>query len=574
MTIPAIIYAARSASERDEGAKSTDSQLAVVREILARDGREPYVRPFKEDGHSGSRKNRGPELQAAIDAAVAAAVEHGSAELWAFHSSRFARGSGRLGEARALGKLFYDLRAQGVALRTVEDDEFVRNEQLIGIASSQASKYAEDLGAHVRRGYLEKAREGRPMFGIVPDGYRVVYDHDDAGRIVGRRMLKDPERKVIYELTWSLAVQGRSDRAIILELDRRGYRTSPRKRGHEPRPFDANRVRQTLANPTYAGQQVHRGKVVGAGAWEAYVSPEDFERVQAMRRQRAHVSQRKGGRPPIGYLLGDGLGRCVCGAKLDCVTDRHERKDGSRARRYVCRTHRERPQDCSVKPFDAALIDPAIVDNLDRMLGDVDDMRSEIAGARRLQREKLQREAERAREDMVKSDRIAAAAKRKLDEALAAGHEERADAYADALAERKAERKRAEDRLNAALDAAVEPDGEVDESSFYGALRAELAGRMDGAREDVRRLNEALRDFLAFVELTPMDDGKTLVRPVLSDEAALRILRDTERWDGVRISVPDMEATGRVPQVGEPITAHVEIPAPEAFTTQTHRSPW
>lgn len=107
---PAVIYAARSAQEReDDDRESTESQIAAVRR---RPDREP-VAVFKESGKSGSRGNRGPELQRAIDAAVAAAATSGHAELWAFHSSRFARGSGLLGEARALGKLFYDLRALG-----------------------------------------------------------------------------------------------------------------------------------------------------------------------------------------------------------------------------------------------------------------------------------------------------------------------------------------------------------------------------------------------------------------------------------------------------------------------------
>ena len=99
----------RSAAE-DDDRTSTDSQLAAVRAHLDR----APIAEFAESGFSGSKRNRGPQLQAAIDAAVAAARVHGTAELWAFHSSRFGRGSGKLGEARALGKLFYDLRAQGV----------------------------------------------------------------------------------------------------------------------------------------------------------------------------------------------------------------------------------------------------------------------------------------------------------------------------------------------------------------------------------------------------------------------------------------------------------------------------
>jgi hypothetical protein len=65
---------------------------------------------------SGYRRSRGRQLDAATAAAKEAAAEQSEAELWVFHSSRLARGSGRMREARALGEVFYDLRRHGVAL--------------------------------------------------------------------------------------------------------------------------------------------------------------------------------------------------------------------------------------------------------------------------------------------------------------------------------------------------------------------------------------------------------------------------------------------------------------------------
>ena len=77
--------------------------------------------------------------------AKAAAAEHGEAELWVFHSSRLARGSGRKNEARALGEVFYDLNRHGVTLRSVQDDPYVTDEAFVGMASKMANKYSEDL---------------------------------------------------------------------------------------------------------------------------------------------------------------------------------------------------------------------------------------------------------------------------------------------------------------------------------------------------------------------------------------------------------------------------------------------
>ena len=97
---------------------------------------EANGRRFIDDGYSGSKRNRGPGLERAIDAAD----EHGEAELWANTSARFGRGTGRRDEARAIGELFYELRRKGVRLHAVQDDELVANEMLVGIGSTIAAK--------------------------------------------------------------------------------------------------------------------------------------------------------------------------------------------------------------------------------------------------------------------------------------------------------------------------------------------------------------------------------------------------------------------------------------------------
>jgi hypothetical protein len=61
---------------------------------------------------------------------------------------------------------------------------------------------------------------------------------------------------------------------------------------------------------------------------------------------------------------------------------------------------------------------------------------------------------------------------------------------------------------------------------FYNGLRAELAGRMEDATGDIRRLNIALREFFESVELRHVDGGIEML-PVLSEQAFERLLRDT-----------------------------------------------
>ena len=78
--IPVVRYAARSKTGEDVN-ESTASQIAQVDARLSQlDGRsmlgEPYV-----DYASGSKTDRGPHLAAAIEQAIAAADDHGHAEL-------------------------------------------------------------------------------------------------------------------------------------------------------------------------------------------------------------------------------------------------------------------------------------------------------------------------------------------------------------------------------------------------------------------------------------------------------------------------------------------------------------
>src|SRR4051794_6253102 len=88
---PAVaIYAALSRKKTKTDAddrqdeESVDSQIAKVRKRLAQvypDGFD-LLDEFSEAGHSGSKKNRGPELERAIVAVVSAANERDHVELW------------------------------------------------------------------------------------------------------------------------------------------------------------------------------------------------------------------------------------------------------------------------------------------------------------------------------------------------------------------------------------------------------------------------------------------------------------------------------------------------------------
>ena len=121
------------------------------------------------DHASGFKGNRGPKLAAAIAEATASAPS----ELWVWHTNRLGRGTGLPGEARAVGKLLYDLQAEGVTVRLVENDEFATNEMLWGIASKEASEYSKTLKANIKRGKKSAQERGAWPGGTPPDGLRL-----------------------------------------------------------------------------------------------------------------------------------------------------------------------------------------------------------------------------------------------------------------------------------------------------------------------------------------------------------------------------------------------------------------
>jgi hypothetical protein len=550
--MPCVVYGAKSTADPRESVPRQHRQ--ILERIEGDRERWVYAGPFADIAKSAYHGNRGDGLAQAKDAALEAAKEHGHAELWVQHTDRLARGDGVQAEHLVQWALW--CRQSDVRIRSIQNDGVCDTFAMAGMVGDQAHGESHRKANGVSDGMRGAAERGDPPGGISPDGYAVRYRHDAAGRVIGREWHKDPERAEIYRLHWDLALKGYTAGEIVAELDRRGYVTKPRKSTHRPRRFDANRVGQTLNNPLYAGLRTYKSEVVGEGAWDGYVSPEDFYRLREDRARRAHVEQRKPGRPVERYLLAT-IATCGgCGGPMDVVTGRHERKDMTRARRYVCRTHRERPQDCRCGPFDANAVDPGFLENLDSFMGDVGRIRDTLLAARDADRERLGHEIARAEADAAECERVTKRMRARYDAAVAADDDAKAETVLEAIGDRKAEQRRAVSRLaaaqHAAMDAASEnPDDEI--VRFYTALYAELSGRVGEARGDVKRANAALRTFFDAVELTHTDEG-TRMDPVLSAEAARRVLLDPERWPhSIAATCGDHEVIGVGEYDGQPL---------------------
>lgn len=120
-SIPVVIYAAKS-TEDERG--SIGTQLTDCRAMAGREGWR-VTHELTDEGFSAFSGNRGPALEAAKEAVIAAAAEQGEAVLLAQHSDRVSRGAGdRPNAADHLVEVVASLRRQGVTLRTVQDDFF------------------------------------------------------------------------------------------------------------------------------------------------------------------------------------------------------------------------------------------------------------------------------------------------------------------------------------------------------------------------------------------------------------------------------------------------------------------
>lgn len=142
----------------------------------------------------------------------------------------------------------------------------------------------------IRKSCILKAEQGKYMGSKAPYGYRMIGD--------GKLDICVEEKNVV-SLIWELALKGWGAQAIAVELNSHSFYKRSGK------PFDYNSVRNILVNPTYKGTllcrrwsrlRMHVRRTVpkneGEDVFEhkntvyAYVSEEEWERVQILRKNR------------------------------------------------------------------------------------------------------------------------------------------------------------------------------------------------------------------------------------------------------------------------------------------------
>jgi DNA invertase Pin-like site-specific DNA recombinase len=528
--IPCVVYAARSREDaRSDEEKSTTSQTAEVQERIALVGDREVVGEFAESGRSGYHGERGPELAAAVASAKSAAARHGEAELWVFHSSRLARGDGTKGK-QSLAKLWHDLRYEDVQVRSVTDDDFVTNDILVSIASTQNHKAGKDISDHVSRGKRAAVRVGKWTGGPAPDGYwlrKVVVNN------APETLLEvEAERRPIIEAIYDLSEEGIGDATIARRLNQAGHRTRKGK------AWTRRLVQYVLCHPVYAGRIVrvgegsHKGGTyrkldapeVYDGRHDAIIDPDRWDRIHAKRakrdrskvgREKAAAKRDKGGAPTTRYLLTK-LAYCPrCEERMLCVTDPYVRKDGTRKRNYICPNKLGSTGVCDMPRIEAGMVDASVWVYLNKTFVDVDAWARELQRGVDERRGALESALAREQAEAVKVERLqekAQARYRKLigEDADPTRAEALMAELEDDLAGARDRAATAQDRLDALAEETAPTDTALD-------FCIELADTISGVKESesVQTVNEKLREVFECFYLDVDAEGAVLIKPVM-----------------------------------------------------------
>jgi DNA invertase Pin-like site-specific DNA recombinase len=363
--IRCVAYAAKSTQDLRG---SIPAQLLDCREALDRAGDRLLVAEHSDEAASAFHGDRGPGLAEAMHQAELLAREYGTVELWAQHSDRLARGDGRT--ARHAVEIALWALKRGIRVRTMQDPDTFRD-LLYAVVTGQRNHEDSRRKGLASAAGRRRATERGEYVGHKADGYRLAVEVNEDGKVV-KRLEIDPERQPVIEKLLRLGLHGKTSGKIARALNDAGWRTNPRKKDSQPKPWRSSGVLVVLHNPRYAGLAATKGEILGSGHWPAYITPRQHERLQRMIAERWH--RRRKYRETETFLLSR-IAKCGrCGQSLLCHTG-CLREDGTFSRRYICSSHwHDRSKGrCHAVPLDADIIETMFAWSLPHLLHETAD---------------------------------------------------------------------------------------------------------------------------------------------------------------------------------------------------------
>ena len=557
--LPCVIYAAKSTEDlRGSIPAQVRDCRAAIGEVSDGQGRR-IVSEHVDEGKSAYHGNRGAGLAQAKLAAVSAAAEKGAAEIWVQHSDRLARGDGLT--ADHLAEIFFAMRRAGVRLRSVQDDsnlEDVIRVALIGERNSEDSRRKSEAVISGKRRQLQR---GERMGGPVPDGYlRVV--RGDGARVWSDYEL-DPERAPIIARAFALAAENMGDPSVARTLNREGYRTKSGK------PWRRRRVQDLLTNPHYAGRVARfRGtqlEEIADGRHPALVTTELFDRLQAQRRgrDRAAGSARAPGRPSSRFVLSR-LARCArCREQMFAITSTYRRKDGTKARHYVCPARQDSTGGCDQPKIDAEALDAVLVTRLPGLFLDFERWREGLVSSHTPQAKALGHQHDQIRGELEKIERRAIKLRERWVSAIDDGDDAIERIALDAMTALERQAQQAASRL-ADLEAELADHAATDPLDDALDVFADLARAAAGEANcgTVVEVNAGLRELFACFWLDTLPSGVTIL-PELHQHVQAVFMLDPAAGHG-RILNLQVDRSDPLDAIGEGI-------GPSFSTVVAHR---
>lgn len=478
--IACVIYAAKSTEDKRG---SIPDQVDDCRGAIAREPGRRIVGEYTDEAFSAFTGNRGPGLVEAMDRVAELATEQGTAELWAQHSDRLARGDGR--SARHAVEIALWALKRDVRVRTVQDPDTFRDLLYAVVTGQRNHEDSRRRGATIAAGRRRAAARG-DYLGYKPDGYRAQVQLDESGA-VSKRLVIDPDRQPVIETVFRLALRGRGSGVIARALNDAGWLTKPLFRNSQPLPWTGQRVREIVKNPRYAGLSVVKSEVVASGHWPAYITPEEHGRLKARMRPT---------RPPLRrepYLL-TRLARCgLCGGPSVARTQ-WQRKDGTFNRTYACTGHTQgrHAGRCTATIIPADMIEAMFVASLGLLLDGAHEASEPHAG-----------------KAVIPPPSISEVDRRRVIDAVLAGDERRLEATLADLLQRRAP----EVALLQRRELARDPRRVELVRPFESWAEQEQLGRTEATRKQARALNRVLRTLFSSV-LIAMDETRVRIETV------------------------------------------------------------